>query len=235
MVHFQCKEEDPEVLDSAFFGYDYYPLGLGKSWVYQIDSIVYHLRSAVVIDTSISFMKEEVMDTFLDVSQNLIYRIDVYHSGDTTKGWELTGNFYVENNSLLLHKREQGFNFVRLVFPVQRGRSWNGNVYVHPRSVLQIQGETLEPFENWYYHYEYADKSDTILGYLYPSTCKVTEVDDENIIQKRYSIAKYARGSGMIYKEQWILDTQNTDTSIPFHKRAQKGMIFKQQLLYHRS
>ncbi|MBK9107375.1 MAG: hypothetical protein IPM92_03085 [Saprospiraceae bacterium] len=227
-----CQSEDPEVLDPSIFGYDYYPIAIGKYWMYQTDSILYSLKSTVVVDTSRSFIREEVRDSFRDATNQLIYRLDVYHSRDSSQGWDLSGNFYVEANSLALNKRENGLTFVRLVFPAQRGTSWNGNVYIHPRTTILIGGESLEPFENWYYIYDYINKSDTILGRVYSNTCQVTEVDDENIIQKRYSIAKYAKGIGLIYKEQWLLDTQNTDTAIPFSKRAQKGMILTQRLLY---
>lgn len=227
-----CQSEEPEVLDPSFFGYDYYPVAIGRKWIYQTDSILYSLKSTVTIDSSTSFMREEIRDTFRDATNQLIYRLDVYHSNDTLQGWDLTGNFYIEAQSSVLQKKENGLTFVRLVFPVQRGKSWNGNAYVHPRTSVLIGGETLEPFDNWYYIYDYANKTDTILGRFYQNTCRVTEVDDENIIQKRYSVAKYAKGVGLIFKEQWLLDTQNTDNSIPFYKRAQKGMILKQQLIY---
>lgn len=227
-----CQSEDPEVLDPSVFAYDYYPVAIGKYWVYQTDSIIYSLKSKVEIDSSRSYIREEVRDSFRDATFQLIYRIDVYHSRDSSQAWDLFGNFYIDANSLTLNKRENGLTFVRLVFPVQRGTSWNGNVYIHPRTTVLIGGESLEPFENWYYIYDYINKADTILGRVYANTCKVTEVDDENIIQKRFSVAKYAKGVGLIYREQWLLDTQNTDTSIPFSKRAQKGMILTQRLIH---
>lgn len=226
-----CSKESVESLDAYALGLDYYPVSIGKVWVYQMDSTWYRLNNQVVKQQSFGYLREEVVDTFRDVTGKLIHRLDVFQTRDTTLGWDLTDSYFIEANDRLLQKRESGLSYVRLVFPPQDGKSWNGNINIHPKTQIQVQGELLEPFDQWLYYYEYIDRPETIGNKPYQHVCKVMEVDDENIIQKRYSMAKYARGVGMVYKELVLLETQNTDTSIPFEQRAEKGLLLKLSLI----
>lgn len=230
-ISISCSKNETEVLDDSTFAYDYYPIAIGKEWIYRTDSILFSLRSKVVIDTSYSYVRELVTDTFRDGQNRLIYRLEVYRSDDGVSNWSLTGTNYIEINNLHLIKRENGLSFVRLVFPVSKNKAWDGNVYIQPKTQINVQGELIEPYEHWFYYYSYIDKPETIESKHYDKVCLVEEVDDENIIQKRYSIAKYARNVGMIYREVWFLDTQNTQFGLPFIERAEKGLILRQYLV----
>lgn len=227
-----CTKDSVETLDPGFFGYDYFPLTLDAVRTYRVDSVIYIQRAGIQKDTTHAFIREVVRDSFRDALQQLVYRVERFHTRDSALGWTLVDASYVTASPERLTVRDHGLTFIRLVFPVQQARVWDGNVWVHPKTQIDISGETLEPYENWYYLYEYAGKPDTLAGRAYSKVCKVSEADDENIIQKRYSAAWYAAGIGLVYREQWLLDTQNTDASLPFHLRAQKGFIMMQTLIY---
>lgn len=230
-VTMACSKNETEVLDDSALGYEYYPVAIGKEWIYRTDSILFSLRSKVEIDTSYSYVRELVKDSFRDGQNRLIYRLEVYRSDNGVSNWSLTGTNYIEINELHLIKRENGLSFVKLVFPVSKNKAWDGNAYIQPKTQISIQGEIIEPYEHWFYFYSYTDKPETIESRHYDSVCLVEEVDDENIIQKRYSIAKYARNIGMVYREVWFLDTQNTQFGLPFIERAEKGLILRQYLV----
>jgi len=102
---------------------------------------------------------------------------------------------------------------------------------IQAKTNIVIKGESLVAYDDWYYRYKNVDKSEFIGTKSFEKVCKVLEVDNEDIISKRYSEALYARGVGMIYRELWILDTQNTDLSKSFRDRAEKGLILKQTLV----
>lgn len=228
-----CNTEESDHLGDEELGLNYYPVALGKFWDYRLDSVWYKLSNQVEQHRSVSFIREEIVDTFRDVTGQLIYRLDVFQSTDTVSGWELIDSYFLETNDRLVVKREKGLSYIKLVFPPQTGKSWNGNIHIHPKTQINIQGEFLEPFDQWLYYFEYVDRNESINGIHYKDVCKVVEVDDENIIQKRYSSALYSRNVGLIYKELLLLETQNTDTSVPFEDRAEKGMILKQTLVSH--
>lgn len=228
-----CVKNEKEELDFSTFGYDYYPVEIGKSWVYQTDSILYSLKATVEIDSSTSYIREEVVDSFRNQEHKLVYRLDVFHTRDTNQAWELISSSFILKDNTQLQKKESGLDFIKLVFPIRKNSSWYGNNKISPETEIFIQGESLEAYEGWIYRYDYLNTPETIANLFYNNICKVTEVDDENIIHKRYSEAKYAKGIGLVFKEQWILDTQNLNDSIPFENRAQKGMILRQFLLRH--
>lgn len=229
-----CSKNEIEELDPSKFGYDYYPVEIGKRWVYQTDSIVYSQKATIEIDSTSSFIREEVVDSFRDSENKLAYRLDVFFTRDTNLGWDLISSSFVSKDDTQLRKTENGLEYIKLVFPVRRNKSWSGNNRIAPKTELVINGERLEPFVvEWNYSYDYLDLAETVSNAFYDKVCKVTEVDDENALEKRYSEVKYAKGVGMIYKEQWILDTQIFDNSIPFIDKAQKGMILKQYLISH--
>lgn len=226
-----CTKNETEQLDDIQMGYNYFPVQIGNEWVYQTDSIIYSLQALVQIDSSRSFIREVVVDTFRDAVDQLIYRLNVFYAKDTSLGWDLINSSFIESNKLHLIKKENGLSFVRLVFPVLTNKAWDGNSMIQAKTNIVIKGELLEAYDDWYYRYKYIDKSEFIGVKSFDKVCKVLEVDNEDIISKRYSEARYARDVGMVYRELWILDTQNTDLNKSFRDRAEKGFILKQTLV----
>ncbi len=229
-----CSKSELDAYDNTRLGLDYYPVDIGASWVYAVDSILFKLRGTVVEDSSHAFLREEVADSFRNATHQLVYRIDLFYTRDTALGWDLIGNHFLEKSNTSLVKREGGLDFTKLIFPVETYSSWNGNSRIHPRTQISVNGEILEPYADWNYVYNYKDKAEVSGGKSYESVCKVTEVDDENLIEKRYSVALYAKNVGLISREVWLLDTQNTNPSIPFRNRAEKGFILRQQLISYK-
>ena len=163
-----------------------------------------------------------------------MYRLDVLFAMDTSLGWELISSFFIHKDETQFRKTENGLEFIKMVFPVRKNKSWDGNNRIAPKTELIINGESLLPFvDEWNYGYDYLDQQETVGTIFYDKVCKVTEVDNEHALEKRYSTIKYAKGIGMIFKEQWILDTQIFDSSVPFVDKAQKGMILRQFLVSH--
>jgi len=60
----------------------------------------------------------------------------------------------------------------------------------------------------------------------------ILQTDEEDILAKRYSLEKYAKGVGLIYKELTVLDCNNTinqcSDNVPWGQRATKGFLLKQ-------
>jgi len=231
LTWFACSKNETDPLDDEQLGYNYFPISIGNEWIYQTDSIIYSLQASVQIDSSRSFIREVVVDTFRDAVNQLIYRLNVFYARDTSLGWELINSSFIESNSLHVIKKENGLSFVRLVFPVLANKAWDGNSMIQPKTSIVIRGELLVAFDDWFYRYKYVDKQELIGTTVYDKVCKVVEVDDEDIISKRYSEARYARGIGLVFRELWILDTQNTNLTQAFRDRAERGLILKQTLV----
>ena len=78
-------------------------------------------------------------------------------------------------------------------FPVAKNKTWNGNAF-------NILGE-------WLYKYTEFDKAKTIGGIAFDSTLTVIQIDDENLIEKKYYREMYAKRVGLIYKQ--IIDVHS--------------------------
>ena len=127
-------------------------------------------------------------------------------------GWELINSSFIESNSLHVIKKENGLSFVRLVFPVLTNKAGDGNSMIQPKTSIVIRGELLVAFDDWYYRYKYVDKQEHIGTTVYDKVCKVVEVDDEDIISKRYSEARYARGNCFVLWGYKINSWRNNKT-----------------------
>ena len=78
---FSCSKQT-EVLEDSIFGYNYYPVAIGKIWEYRMDSILFDTVQRITKDTTISYYKEEIKDTVRDSQGELLYKIDVFHKAD---------------------------------------------------------------------------------------------------------------------------------------------------------
>lgn len=226
-----CNEDEPTDHE---LGKDYYPLSMGNYWIYQMDSITYDPVLTIEIDTTHSFFKEEIVDTFSDQLGKLSYRMDVSYRKNENQNWEVIDSYILQSDKKQLIKVENGFKFIKLIFPVSRNSSWDGNAYINDKASIVIKGEEIQAYKNWSYYYYKVHQKETINNVNYNEVTTVIEADDDNTIEYRYSLAKYARNVGLVYKVQKILDSQVTDISIPWEKRAQQGYILTQQLIaYH--
>ncbi len=233
LTMYSCSTEEEHLTEEAI-GTAYVPISIGKYWIYKTDSIIYNKASARWRDSSQCLIMEEVVDTFRDSQNKLIYAIDIFYRKDSLQGWELINTSFVDIDNLRYIKRENGLSFIKLDFPVKKNKSWAGNALIHPSTTIYVKGEPITPFADWTYYYASVHAPETIHGIKYDSIVHVQEVDDSSsLIAYRYSVAKYALRIGLVFREVWILDSQNTDVKIPWKDRGEQGYILRQTLVDH--
>ncbi len=233
LTFFACSETTYTEPDASALGLDYFPIEVGKSWVYQLDSIIYDPEPGEIVVDTISYeLKLEVVDTLIDLQNEKIYKLERYTRQSDTLPWTINDVWYVKMDENQVVVNEENLNFIKLVFPVREGQSWDGNALLHDRQVeVEIREETLDLFKLWSeYYYRSVGKPERIGERDYDEVATIEQVDRTIIIEKRLSVEKYARGVGLVYKRMEILDTQNADTSIPFVQRAQMGYIMEMTL-----
>jgi len=228
-------------------GLDYYPIEVGKFIIYEADSIVYHSQSGgtcnFVRDTSHFYLKEEVVDTYTDNTGKLNYIIERFIKYDINDPWEVTDvwNTYVAESHV--ERVEENLRFIKMVFPVNEGIRWNGNSFFKD-TTLTLAGEVIEFYKHWTPEYEYSevDVVEEFNGIAYDSVSTIVQSSpSENKINHRYSVEKYARKVGLVYKELRILDTQCCEffpelgpcDLIPWEEKAEKGLIYRQSIIEH--
>ncbi len=223
------------------YGYEYFPLEVGKFVEYKLDSIVYDTVAAgVVRDTFSWFSKEEIVDTFTDLNNDLSFRIERTQRKTAAEPWQIAEVYSATRTTDQAIKVENNFRFIKMVFPLEQGDIWDGNLFIDDETIFNIAGESVEVFKSWAYELDDIDQIDVVSNMPFDSVMTIYQANNQegfepNLIELRYSLEKYARGVGLIYREMRILDTQCIADCIgdPWEDKAQKGFILLQRIIDH--
>lgn len=223
---------------------EYFPLIPGHYVVYRVDSLVYDPapNGQTAIDSSSTFVKEVVGDSLLDNTGQLQYIIERYERQTDTMPWLLKFVGSASRNNGQAVRTELNFRFLKMLFPMDQRSAWDGNLWIDKNREIEIAGERMRPFINWSYAVDAIDIPTLIGGFTFDSTLVITEADDNNAIERRFSRAWYAKHIGLVQREQWILDSQYCNQfpspadclTLPWELKAEKGYILRQVVLkYH--
>ncbi len=230
----------PEELDIDY-GYEYFPLEIGKFLEYRLDSVIYDTTSiGVTRDTNVWFSREEVVDTFRDLSNELNYRIERSQRKSSADPWEIQSVYaaILKDNQAI--RIEDNFRFIKMVFPLRLGDIWDGNIFIDDETIITVAGESIEPFKSWSYELDGLDEQIIVNNTPYDSVMTIFQANnqegpDPNLIELRYSKEEYAKNVGLIRRQMQILDTQCIADCIgqTWEQKAQKGFILNQILIDH--
>jgi hypothetical protein len=195
-------------------GYRYFPLVAGDTLYYQEDSIIYNDFYSTV-DTFSHQVMDVTSSTFTDNSGRLSYLINRYIRDSGQQAWQQDISYAITAEPSRIEDLENNLRFVKLIFPVQLNLTWKGNIFIDPDPT-----DNLSYLEGWNYQYTSVNQPDTIEGMRYDSTLTVVQQPDQLIqtpeySSEVYSVEKYARGIGLIYKDliYWQQQCVNYDQS----------------------
>lgn len=203
-----CKtEEDPFEPD---YGFEYFPLEVGKYIIYEVDSTIFDPTGDSLVSFSKTMMKEEIFDTLLDNLGNTLYRVERTERNMAGEPWQIKKvlTLSIQNNQGI--RTEDNLRIIKLAFPLRRNNTWDGLVHFDAENlVATVAGESIFPFKNWgNFRLEEVAEPDSIGNFFFDEVTTLREAEDENLIELRVSREKYAKGIGLVYKEMRILDTQ---------------------------
>jgi hypothetical protein len=183
---------------------DLYPIAVGKTYFYRLDSTVTASFGASLVTKSY-LAKDSIESTFLDASGRKSFRIFRYLR-DTlaTQPWAFTATYYSTIDSNKIEYNDNNLRYITLVNPVSYNTSWKGNAYINT-----ILPSPFYFLDNWDFHYSTIDGSFSCLKGTLQNTYTVTQqntqtpsIFDASIYnEKAYSIEIYAKGVGLIYKD----------------------------------
>ena len=187
-----CKK-DSDLSQNPDLGYNYFPVDSGRWIVYKADSIV-HNDFTGTVDTFRFQIMEVMAGDFKDNEGRVSQRLERYKRENETSSWKIKDVWWMTKTATRAEQSEENRRYIKLAFPVKNGQSWDGNA---------LNTETAQ-------HYSYEDVHEPyqINGLSFDSVVTVLQQDQLNIIEKKYSIEKYAKGVGMVYKEYISLDFQ---------------------------
>lgn len=184
-----CKEDQHAV--PVEMGYTYFPVNIGHTIVYNFDSVF--IDTKVGMNETLHYqLKEYVESVFNDNTGRPTQRIERYVRATDTATWKIKNVFAATLTRSAAERVEDNQRYIKLIFPVKQNDTWKGNSYTTQA--------------DWEYEYTSVDERLTLNGTTFDSTLTVVHVNEVNLIEKNYSIEKYARHVGLIYKEQIYLE-----------------------------
>ena len=189
-----CKPSkvDPAQVD---LGYDYFPLAIGDSIIYDVLTIDYSLDGS--IDTQKCQLLEVVTDTFIDNESDIAWRLERFSRPDSSANWPIDPDsvWTAKVTTYQAIKVESNIPYIKLVFPVEDGVKWDGNAL-----------NTIEKKEGEEYRIQDLGLPDTIGNNIFNNTLKVIQPFITSQIGKHERSEVYAYSLGLIYKESILVD-----------------------------
>ena len=245
---FSCKKTDAPQNVALLKGVNYFPLEVGKYITYEVDSIIYRIQSGseciFVSDTSHSFLKEIIVDEYVDNEGAINFVVERFKKKLATDSWKIDDVWYTKKTETQVERVEEDLRFIKMIFPVREGENWKGNAFIYVDTIV-VGNDNMVFYGFWSndYKYESVDVKEEIGTYTFDSVMTVVQSDASDFkINYRNSIEKYARNVGLVYKEMQILDRQCCgidDTAaardscyqVPWEVNAEKGLILYQRVI----
>ncbi len=208
LLFFACKKD--KNVTTVDIGYEYFPIKTGNYIIYQVDSLYYNDFTST-IDTFQFQIKEKVAAIFEDLSQRPTQRIERYYRKNNNENWMFIRVWYTNRTATTAEKVEENLRYVKLVFPIKKNNTWNGNLFNN----LKEQNYTLTKVnEAW-----------QVDDLKFDSIVYIQQIADSNLIEKKIGYEIYAKNIGMIFKKQLNLTDKDTliNYTIPFEERANSG------------
>ncbi|MCX6295985.1 MAG: hypothetical protein NTX97_07955, partial [Bacteroidetes bacterium] len=219
-----CKKDKGTVPD---MGYNYFPNQVGTFVVYDVDSFYYNSFTSH-IDTFKFQLKEKIESTFLDNQNRPTLRLERYIRNYnplvsySSLPWTLR-DVWTENRTVTTaEKVEENVRYIKLAFAVKEGQTWNGNAQ-----------NTNDPLN---YSYQFFDLPRTIGGVAFDSVLQVNQQIESSIFFQKQYIEKYAKRTGLVYKQVIDVDSQPnpaftpsqlaTFNAIPILQRVTSGVQY---------
>ena len=181
---FSCSKKE-EVIPPDL-GYDYAGLEVGRYIIYDVDSFYYD-DFTDTIDTSYFKIKEVVDSKFTDLEGDEAFKIIRYRKENDTTAWELIDVWNSKITTTNFQKVEENVRFVKLIFPVKKNKTWNGN--------------SMNNLASMEYEYTVIDNAEVIGGNTLNSVLTVLQYEFSPLIEENFFQEKYAKGVGMVYKK----------------------------------
>lgn len=211
LVYSSCKKADEVKQTPA--NQAYFPLEKGRYVIYDVDSSIWDDTNCVKV-TRLYQMRWTIADTFTDRMGRPSMRIDVSIRKHAEDNWQTPTDdavLYATNNGQELEIAHSNFRFIKMVYPVSEGRTWEGNAYINTADA------DWAFFKGWTYRYTDVDLPFGTGDVTYQHTVSVIAVDEtvndpyaqpRNTASRAYSKEVFAPGVGMVYREyyRWTYD-----------------------------
>ncbi|MDX1479178.1 MAG: hypothetical protein R3301_15795 [Saprospiraceae bacterium] len=220
-------------------GYDYFPLTLGATWTYQVDSVIFDDGGSInVLDTVSGFVQERISGIQVDLTGDSVYTLERRHRRTVLDPWVLTHVWTISRDADRAERSEENVRLVKLAFPLDTGKQWDPLLFVSPETEVPVGTEIIEMYTNWSGRVTQIGHPQTIGDLAFSDVMTCLQADDDNEIERRFVMEQYARGVGLIARVDTILDSYckrigqiEPCFGLSWIEKGEKGYILVQQLI----
>ena len=220
MTFTSCKKET-ETFSTASLQ-EFFPLKIGKKWIYRIDSIV-PATFGVALLTKTYHAKDTVVSTFNDNQGRLSYVIFRYIRDTAGKQpWTFGTTIHATPTAKWVEYVENNLRYIKISLPITEGYSWYGHAFIDTRNTNYTY---LDKLNGWEYTWQNVNQSYRVLNKTYDSTATIAQNDEttppgpfdpNNFKQRTFGKEVYAKGVGLIHKDFLYWTWQTTPPPAKF-------------------
>jgi len=194
-------------------GYDFFPLTAGFFKVYQVEEVDI---LGFVPDTSRYFLMEEITDSLISEDGSKKYFLTRSKSIDSVK-WTIDSVWTKQIIGQSAIVTENNVPYVKLTFPVEAGKIWNGNAY-----------NTREEQDYTFVSMNSTSIADSTFSSQDLIQVVIADVE-KNLVNQDQRTEIYVKGIGLVAKDYTTLNfcTVNCDEL----GATESGRVLKQELI----
>jgi hypothetical protein len=179
----ESKKVEP---DPSRLGYDYFPLETGNYAIFDVQEIYYALTANPI--TREYQIKDEVAESFTDLSGETAFKILRYSRNDTLANWQLDSVWTAKRTPNQAIWTENNVSYVKMVFPLEEQQTWNGNV-LNNKGADEYE---LQDISKPYY----------LPKHSFDKTITVVQQADSSLVGLDQCKEVYAQNVGLVYSEK---------------------------------
>ena len=198
-------------------GAEFFPLTVGKIWVYDVSEIIY---DSLIQNKKKTYQEQyEIVDQIKSQLSEDTYVIYISTRSDESSPWVYSQTWSAKISVLKeVIVNEENIAYLKILLPIRDGLSWKGNKYNTIESLRtngRIDDFTIKDFKKPYKEFN--------------STFKVEESNDVNLSYSDIRYSLYAENVGLVYRiNQYI---EYCDQSDCFGQGIKKHEVTKIETL----
>jgi hypothetical protein len=233
-----CDNKEPIVNPR---GEEYFPLEVGRISEFRVDSVIFDDAGAGnKLDTFSSFLREIVVAKFAGQDGDTVYRIQREHRRTADLPWQISDIYTMQSDGYEAIRSEENIRLVKMTFPLYVGKGWEPAKYVSTSITVPVGTETINMYSYWDGQLLALDVPEQVGTFAFDSVMTCLQADDDNELERRYVLEKYAKDIGLVFRKDTIVDSrcERLGTFDPclgqtWMEKGEKGYLLEMELISH--
>ncbi len=210
-----CDTSEVDPIGDQAFGRDYFPIVPGRFVSYNVVETSYRLNQRPEVTTY--QLKEVLGESFVGANGDQLWRIVRYRRANGRQNWQVVGSHAVRRNELFAIRWEENQSYIRLNFPLEKGKRWDGNLF---------NNLGREPYEVTELNQSYLFD-----GKRYNETATILQSKDSSLVNKDKRTEIYAKGIGLIYRlSDQVAYCQDRTQNCFGRAIIESGLVYEQRI-----